>query len=57
MDWNNKKITNHHPSPSNKEDIGIEEQVHENVRGTHFCTQLFELKVYRDDNACKRCHL
>ena len=37
-----------------KEDIGIEQQLYEIVRGKKFALHFFELKVYRDDNDYKR---
>ena len=45
------------PGGSTKEDIDIEQQLYEIVNGKNFaCTQLFELKVYSDDNDYKRRH-
>ena len=41
---------------STKEDIGIEQQLYEIVRGKKICIQLFELKVYKDDNTYKQSH-
>ena len=36
-----------------KEDIDIEQQLYEILRGKNFAVNCLELKVYRDDNDCK----